>query len=178
MNAENYFLDLRDASLFGGGALLKKPGIPPQPKPYLADQSHYVAMLRNIPFPFEPVKVIQNWYAEMEEDVPSEFDYEAGIVSRNPCLMWFHILRMDAFFATDAVRLYMCLCDKYYNEEVDRIPPQPTRHIPPYSNQARSINRMWRSRVILQAANRSQRVPILSMRKRATIMGTNRETKV
>ena len=38
VTAENYWLDLRDASLYGAGAILQKSGIPEQPKLYLADK--------------------------------------------------------------------------------------------------------------------------------------------
>ena len=77
---------------------------------------------------------IRNWRPEVGNTVGSGYDYEAGIVCRNPNLMWFHIARSEGFFATDAERLDVCLSDTSYVEEADRIPRQPAQHIPPGSN--------------------------------------------
>ena len=116
--------------LFGDGSTLDKPDIPAQQKLYLAEQRHYVTVLRNIPYPLESLAVIRNWRSEMEEDPICGYDYEAGIVSRNPKLMWFHIARSEGLFATNAERLNVCLSNTYYGEDVDRIPRELTQPIP------------------------------------------------
>ena len=134
VTAENYWPDLRDASLYGDGGTLEKPDIPAQPKLSLADQGHYVAGLRNIPLPLEAGNPVRNWRPEVGDDVSSGSDYEARIVCRDPKLMWFHIAPSEGFFATDAARLDMCLSDTYYVEDVDRIPREPTQPIPPGRN--------------------------------------------
>ena len=46
VTAENYFDELRDASLNGDGATLEKTTISEQPKLYLLDNRHYVAGLQ------------------------------------------------------------------------------------------------------------------------------------
>ena len=134
VTVENYWHDLRDASLHGDGAILEKPGIPAQPKLYLPDQRHYVAGRWNIPFPLESLAVFRNWRQVMEENYSSGYDYEAGIVFHNPNLLWFHIARSDGFFATDAERLDACLSDTYYREHTRRIPLEPTQHFSAGSN--------------------------------------------
>ena len=134
MTAENYWHDLRDASLYGDGATLGKPDIPAKPKLYLADQGHYVAGLRNIPFPLQAGNPVRNWRPEMEDDVSTGYDYEAGILCWNPKMIWFHTARSEGFFATDAERLDMCLSDTYFMEDVARIPREPTQPVPPRSN--------------------------------------------
>ena len=116
------------------GATLEKPGIPAQPKLYLADQRNYVAGLQNVPFPLKAESPIRNWRPEVGNTVGSGYDYETAIVCRNPNLMWFHIARSEGFFATDAERLDLCLSDTSYVEEANRIPPEPTQPIPPGSN--------------------------------------------
>ena len=114
VTAENYWHDLLDASLYGDGATLEQRCIPTQPKQYFADQRHYDAGLRNIPFPLEAENPIPNWRPEVENDVTSINDYGASFVCWNPKLMWFHIPRSEGFFATNAERLAMCLSDTYY----------------------------------------------------------------
>ena len=80
VTVKNNITDRRDASLYGDGATLEKPGIPAHPKLYLADQRYYVAVLLNVPFPLELQRANVNWRPVMEEDVSSGYDYEAGIV--------------------------------------------------------------------------------------------------
>ena len=63
--------------------MLGKPGIPAQSKLYLEDQGHYVAGLRNIPFPLLRGNPVRNWRPVMDEDPSSGYDYEAGIVSES-----------------------------------------------------------------------------------------------
>ena len=67
VTAENYFHDLRDASLYGSGPTLEKRGIPTQPKLYLANRHHYDTGLLNIPYLLEVRPVICNWRSVMEE---------------------------------------------------------------------------------------------------------------
>ena len=70
----------------------------------------------------------------IEEDLICGYICEAGIVSRNPKLMWFHIALSESFFATDAERLDVRLSELYYAEEGDRIPREPTQHIPAWQH--------------------------------------------
>ena len=82
----------------------------------------------------EPGNPVRIWRPEVVDDVSSGYDYESGIVCRNPNLMWVHIARSEGIFATDAERLDMCLSYTYYVEEADRIPREATQPIPPGSN--------------------------------------------
>ena len=78
--------------------------------------------------------MIRNWRPEVGNTVGSGYDYEVGIVCRNPNLMWFHIAPSEGFFAIDAERLDMCLSDTSYVEEADIITREPTQPIRPGSN--------------------------------------------
>ena len=101
MTVEIYFSHLRDASMYGNDATLEKGGIAPQPKPYLRDQRDSVAGFQNIPFPLELWHLVLSWGPTMDEDVSSGYDSEAGLMCRNPSLMWFHIERSEGFLATN-----------------------------------------------------------------------------
>ena len=82
VTAENESTDLRDSSLYGASARFETPCIPAQDKLCSAEQRHYVAGLRNIPFDLELRRANMRW-GPTEADVRSGYDSETLIVSES-----------------------------------------------------------------------------------------------
>ena len=93
-------------------------------------------LLRCEPFPFRCSRKLRFGIGDQRwrEDLRSGYDYEAGILVRNPKLMWFNIARSEGFFATIAESIDVCLSDMYYTDEMDGIPSQATQISKPVSN--------------------------------------------